>query len=51
MTAEVIITQLTTGNYLIRIEDQDGVKEVVLTPTEFAKAITGKLAKGHTLPE
>jgi hypothetical protein len=47
--AEVIITAITNGNYMIRIEDEDGVKEVSLSPSEFAKAITGKLAKGESI--
>lgn len=47
--AEVIITQNTSGNYFIRIEDKDGLKEVQLTPEELAKAITGKLAKATTI--
>ncbi len=47
--AEVVITSITNGNYMIRIEDKDGVKEVILSPSEFAKAITGKLAKGESI--
>jgi hypothetical protein len=47
--AEVQIAQNTSGTYFIRIEDEDGVKEVLLTPEEFAKAVTGKLAKATTL--
>ncbi|WP_196160772.1 hypothetical protein [Reinekea sp. G2M2-21] len=43
--AEVLMSQNTTGEYFIRIEDAEGIKEVILTPTEFAKAVTGKLAK------
>ncbi|EAZ97676.1 hypothetical protein [Marinobacter sp. ELB17] len=48
MDAEVQIAQDTHGFYFIRIEDAEGVKEVRLTPEEFAKAITGKLAKATT---
>lgn len=47
--AEVSICANTNGTYMIRIEDKDGVKEVILTPVEFAKAITGKLAKGESI--
>lgn len=47
--AEVQISQNTTGEYFIRIEDADGIKEVILTPAEFAKAVTGKLAKATVL--
>jgi hypothetical protein len=47
--AEVIITPITNGSYMIRIEDEDGVKEVILSPYEFAKVITGKLAKGESI--
>ena len=45
MDAEVLIAQDTQGFYFIRIEDAEGVKEVQLTSEEFAKAVTGKLAK------
>jgi hypothetical protein len=48
MDAEVQIAQDTQGFYFIRIEDAQGVKEVRLTPEEFAKAVTGKLAKATT---
>jgi hypothetical protein len=41
--------QNTTGTYFIKIEDENGVKEVQLSPEEFAKAITGKLANGITI--
>jgi hypothetical protein len=47
--AEVQIAQNTTGTYFIRIEDENGIKEVQLSPEEFAKAVTGKLAKGTTI--
>ena len=48
MDAEVLISQDTQGFYFIRIEDAEGVKEVQLTSEEFAKAVTGKLAKATT---
>lgn len=33
---------------MIRVEKEDGVMvEVILPPEEFAKALTGKFAKGH----
>ncbi len=44
--AEVMIAQNTTGSYFIRVELESGVIEVQLTPEEFAKAVTGKMAKG-----
>jgi len=47
--AEVLVSQNTTGEYFIRIEDAGGIKEVILTPTEFAKAVTGKLAKATVI--
>ena len=47
--ADVLIAQNTTGTYFIRIETDIGSTEVQLTPEEFAKAITGKLAKGTTV--
>jgi hypothetical protein len=47
--AEVIIAQNTSGAYFIRIEDESGIKEVQLIPEEFAKAVTGKLAKATTV--
>lgn len=43
-TSQVYIAQVTPEDYVIRIEDSAGVKEVSLSPVEFAKAITGKLA-------
>lgn len=46
LDAEVQIAQMTNSNYIIRIEGSSGITEVILTPTEFAKAVTGKLAKG-----
>lgn len=46
LDAEIQIAQMTNGNYIIRVESNSGITEVILTPTEFAKAVTGKLAKG-----
>lgn len=47
--AEVIIAPNTDGSYMIRITDDKGTKEVELTPTEFAKAVTGKMAIGKSV--
>lgn len=47
--AEVQIAQNTTGSYFIRIDSAAGTVEVNMTPEEFAKAITGKLAKATTV--
>jgi hypothetical protein len=46
--AEVQISHDTKGFYFIRIEDANGCKEVKMTPEEFAKAVTGTLAKAKT---
>jgi hypothetical protein len=47
-TAKVIMAGMTSGNYMIRIETENGpMIEAILPPEEFAKAVTGKLAKGH----
>lgn len=44
--ADVMIAPVTDGNYRILIETEGGeMIEVILTPQEFAKAVTGKLAK------
>lgn len=48
-TVEVTITSITDGNYMIRLESQEGTHDVILNPSEFAKAITGKLAKGRKI--
>lgn len=45
----VMIAARTDGSYMIQIEDDKGVKEIELTPEEFAKAITGTLANGKTI--
>lgn len=43
---ELFFTQSTSGTYILRLEDETGVREIELTPEEFAKAVTGKLASG-----
>lgn len=36
----------TNMDFMIHIEDDDGVKEVVLSHSEFSKAIKGEIAEG-----
>lgn len=44
--AEVMMAQNSAGDYFIRIENSKGLLvEVSLAPDEFAKGVTGKLAK------
>ncbi|MGD1524178.1 hypothetical protein [Vibrio owensii] len=46
--AEVMITSITNGLYMVKIELERGtLLEVNLKPEEFAKAVTGSLAVGH----
>lgn len=48
--AEVMITSITNGLYMIKVELEDGmVMEVNLEPAEFAKAVTGKHAIGKLI--
>ncbi|TBW57408.1 hypothetical protein EZI54_07050 [Marinobacter halodurans] len=42
----VLISQTTQGEYMIRIETPEGTQEALLSPEEFAKAVTGKYARG-----
>lgn len=46
-SSDVCVVSNTDGSYSLRIENDDGIKEFTLMPDEFAKAVTGTLAKSH----
>lgn len=48
---DVVISTLTNGNYMLRIEGASDITQVDLTPVEFAKAVTGTLAKDASQTE
>ncbi|WP_136374534.1 23S rRNA (pseudouridine(1915)-N(3))-methyltransferase RlmH [Pseudoalteromonas sp. MEBiC 03485] len=49
MQCEAMLAARTDGTYMIRLEDENGVKEVQLTPEQFAQFITGKLVIGKSV--
>jgi hypothetical protein len=46
MDTHALISKEIDGNYRISISDEFGTKEIKLSPEEFAKVVTGELAKG-----
>lgn len=49
MQCEAMLAANTDGSYMIKLEDENGVKEVRLTAEQFAQFITGKLVVGKSV--
>lgn len=49
MQCEAMLAARTDCTYMIKLEDENGAKEVQLTAEQFARFITGKLVTGKSI--